>query len=345
VDLGGRREGGATIKRLKDIAAETGYSIKTVSRAIHDHPDIKRETRERIMEVVRKHGFTPQWAAQSLRIRRTHTIGFAVPNLTNGFFGQIAMTIDAHFRQARYSTLICFTAKDYQSELESLGSLLSKNVDGIIFAPSAYGGRYFQDLPQLAEKPLVLIDNRCENVDGWYVLHDNNHGMKLLADHLLERGYRRIAFIGGPPQESSAVERLEGYRQALYAHGLEPEEELVRTAEWDQVGGGYEATVDLLGSRRGRVDAVLYANSQLLLGGYKAIHGLGLRIPGELAVAGFDPPYVIDSLVPRPTTLGKVEEEIGLTAARLLQELIAGSKSASGKEIRIRSGLAVGDSS
>jgi DNA-binding LacI/PurR family transcriptional regulator len=331
--------------RLKDIAAETGYSIKTVSRAIHDHPDVKRETRERIMEVVRKHAFTPQWAAQSLRIRRTHTIGFAVPNLTNGFFGQIAMTIDAHFRQAHIGTLICFTAKNYQNELESLGSLLSKNVDGIIFAPSGCGGGYFQDLPQLREKPLVLIDNRCEGVDGWYVLHDNCYGMKLLADHLLERGNRCIAFIGGPLQESSAAERLEGYRQALRARGLEPEEELVRVADWDQVNGGYEATMDLLAKQRGRVDAVLYGNSQLLLGGYKAIHGLGLRMPADLAVAGFDPPYVIDSLVPRPTTLGKVEEEIGLTAARLLQELIAGRQPASGKEIRIRSELQAGESS
>ncbi len=178
------------------------------------------------MEVVRKHAFTPQWAAQSLRIRRTQTIGFAVPNLTNGFFGQIAMTIDAHFRQARYSTLICFTAKNYQNELESLGSLVSKNVDGIIFAPSGCGGRYLQDLPQLREKPLVLIDNACENLDGWCVLHDNRFGLKLLADHLVERGYRRIAFIGGPLEESSAAERLAGYREALRAHGLEPAEEL-----------------------------------------------------------------------------------------------------------------------
>ena len=331
--------------RLKDIAAETGYSIKTVSRAIHDHPDIKRETRERIMEVVRKHGFTPQWAAQSLRIRRTHTIGFAVPNLTNGFFGQIAMSIDAHFRQARYGTLICFTAKDYRRELESLGALLSKNVDGIIFAPSGRGGDYFRDLPQLAEKPLVLIDNRCEGVGGWYVLHDNDRGMKLLTDHLLDRGRRRIGFVGGPPEESSAAERLEGYREALRARGLQPQEELVRTADWDQVNGGYEATLDLWNRQRGRVDAVLYGNSQLLLGGYKAIHSLGLRMPADLAVAGFDPPYPIDSLVPRPTSLGKVEEEIGLTAARLLQELIAGGKPACGREIRIRSDLVIGGSS
>ena len=297
------------------------------------------------MEVVRKHAFTPQWAAQSLRIRQTHTIGFAVPNLTNGFFGQIAMTIDAYFRKARYSTLMCFTAKNFQDELESLASLVGTNVDGIIFAPSGSGGNFFQALPQLQEKPLVIIDNRCPIIDACHVLHDNRFGMKLLTDHLVERGHRLIAFIGGPLEESSAAERLEGYRSALGAHGLAADEGLVRIADWEQINGGFEATMDLLGKERGRVNAVLYGNSQLLLGGYKAIHAMGLRMPEDLAVASFDPPYVIDSLVPRPTSLGQAEEKIALTAARLLQELIAGKKEASRKEVRIRSELQIGESS
>lgn len=332
-------------RTLKDIAAETGYSIKTVSRAIHDHPDIKKETRARIMEVVRKHRFTPQWAAQSLRIRRTHTIGFVVPNLTNSFFGQVAMAIDEHFRKSHYSTLICFTAKSYPNELESLASLLGKNVDGIIFAPSASGGDYFRVLPQLKDKPVVIIDNRCAGNGACHVLHDNRYGMKLLAGHLAERGCRAIAYIGGPLEESSAAERLEGYRAALRARGLAVNERLIRTADWEQVNGGHDATLDLLRKERGRVDAVLYGNSQLLLGGYKAIHALGLSIPAQLAVASFDPPYMIDALVPRPTSLGQVERTIGLTAARLLQEQIGGRKPPARKEIRIRAELQVGESS
>jgi LacI family transcriptional regulator len=316
-----------------------------VSRAIHDHPDIRPETRARIMEVVRRHGFTPQWAAQSLRIRKTHTVGFVVPNLTNGFFGQIAMTIDAHFREARYSTLICFTAKKLENELDSLRSLLGKNVDGIIFAPSGCSVDYFQALPALREKPLVIIDNRCESIDACHVLHDNVFGMRLLTDHLIARGHRSIGFIGGPPEESSAAERLEGYTTALTRHGFPVEEQLIRTADWDKINGGHEATLDLLEKARGRLTAILYGNSQLLLGGYKAIHSLGLRMPGDVAVAGFDPPYEIDSLVPRPTALGTVEEKIGLAAARLLQDLMSGKKPPTNKEIRIRSELRIGESS
>jgi LacI family transcriptional regulator len=305
------------------------------------------------MEVVHKHAFTPQWAAQSLRIRKTHTIGLALPNLTNGFFGQIAMTVDSYFRKARYGTLICFTAKSYENELESLASLLGKDVDGIVFAPARSNGQYAQALPSLREKPLVVIDNRCEGLGAWQVLHDNRYGLKLLADHLAERGCRTIGFIGGPLEESSAAERLAGYRAALRARGLDADEGFVRIADWDEIGGGYEATLDLLARRRGRVRAVIYGNSELLLGGYRAIHALGLRMPQDLAVASFDPPYVVDSLVPRPTSLGRVEEKMALTASRLLHELIAGRAPAAApaagpgarREIRIRSRLQIGESS
>lgn len=296
------------------------------------------------MEVVRRHGFTPQWAAQSLRTRRTNTVGFVVPNLTNGFFGRIAMVVDAHFREVRTSTLICFTAKKLENELDSLRSLLGKNVDGIIFAPSGCSVDYFKVLPALREKPLVIIDNRCESINACHVLHDNVHGMRLLADHMVARGHRSIGYVGGPREESSAAERLEGYREALAGHGIAVGEDLVRTADWDSIAGGHEATRDLLTRHRGKLSAILYGNSQLLLGGYKAIHGLGLRMPADVAVACFDSPYDIDSLVPRPTALGTVEEAIGLAAARLLQDLIAGRAPVE-REVRVRSELCVGESS
>jgi len=89
------------VTTLKDIAEETGFSIKTVSRAIHNHPDIKLETKEIIMEVVRKRGFTPNWAAQSLRNQKTNTIGYIIPNITNGFFSEIGIAIDAFLLQTQ----------------------------------------------------------------------------------------------------------------------------------------------------------------------------------------------------------------------------------------------------
>ena len=328
---------------LKTIAEESGFSIKTVSRAIHDHPDINPRTRARIMQIVDRHGYSPNWAAQSLRSQKTHTIGFVVPNLTNGFFGEIGITVDGFFRRNHYSTLICFTSNNHHNEIESLKSLMNKNIDGIIFAPIGHAGDYFGKVPSLAKKPLVIIDNRCEGIDANYVLHDNVHGAGLLVEHLVEHGHKRIACVTGPIDETSGGERLEGYRRALERRGLVFDDSLVRVTDWE-ISGGDEAVRDLFENSPRRPTAIFFANSQLLLGGYKAFNQLNLRIPEDVAVVSFDPPHVIDSLVPRPTTLDRFEERIGSTAARRLLDLINDNSVGQCKTVRIRQKLNLGTS-
>jgi LacI family transcriptional regulator len=328
---------------LKSIAEESGFSIKTVSRAIHDHPDINAETRARIMEIVERHGYSPNWAAQSLRRQRTHTIGYVVPNLTNGFFGQIGIAIDAFFRRHHYSTLISFTSSNHDNEIESLKSLISKNVDGIIFAPVGHAGDYFNKVPWLSMKPLVIIDNSCDGIDATYVLHDNVRGAGLLVEHLVQHGHERIACVTGPVEESSGGERLRGYLEALERSGFEHEPSLIRVTNWE-IWGGDVAIRDLFKDPSNRPTAVFFANSQLLLGGYKAFNELGLSIPRDVAVVSFDPPNVIDSLVPRPSTLVRSEEKIGSTAARLLLDLVTRGKSSRRRTVRIRQELSLGAS-
>jgi len=340
VDSGGGSSEGTSI-RLEDIARESGVSIKTVSRAIHNHPDVNVATRARIMKIVDMHHYSPNWAAQSLRSRKTQTIGFIVPNITNGFFGQVGIALDEFFRRNSYGTLICFTSNSHEIEIESLNSLIGKNVDGIVFAPVGGAGDYFNKVPRLARKPLVIIDNACKDIDAAYVLHDNRHGVGLLVEHLFSHGHRKIACVTGPIEETSGAERLKGYREAIERCGLRYEESLVRVTNWE-INGGDVAVHELFNNPAKRPTAVFFANSQLLLGGYKAFNSLKIAIPSDVAVVSFDPPYVIDSLVPRPTTLDSFEERIGLTAARFLLDLIEGKKSAGKKTVRIRGSLRLG---
>ncbi|HWP67805.1 MAG TPA: LacI family DNA-binding transcriptional regulator [Rectinemataceae bacterium] len=326
------------------MAEETGFSIKTVSRAIHDHPDIKGETKDIIMEVVHRLGFTPNWAAQSLRNQRTNTIGFIIPNITNGFFGEIGMAIDAFFRARGYSTLICFTSDSRENEIASIQSLLAKNIDGIILAPIGNQGDYIDLVPNLADTPLVLIDNRLSGPPRNYVLQDNEDNSYRLATHILGHGHRRIGFVTGPLEESSSRERLAGFRRALEEARIAFDESLVRSVDWE-IRSGYKATIDLLGQKGGsRPTAIIYANSQLLLGGYKAIREKGLSIPADIAVASFEHPDIIDALSPRPTTLKKVEARIGTAAATMLLSLIESKESMAPREVFIPSKLITGES-
>ena len=162
-------------------------------------------------------------------------------------------------------------------------------------------------------------------------------------DHLVGHGHRRIACVTGPLDQTSGHERLQGYREALLSHAVPIDESLVRVADWEEITGGLGATKDLFASGRDRPTAVYYANSQLLLGGYKAFHGLGLSVPKDVAAVSFDPPYVLDALVPIPTTLAPFEEKIGLTAAKILHGLMV-DLNTGGKEIRIRCVLRCGAS-
>jgi len=332
------------VTTLKDIAEETGFSIKTVSRAIHNHPDIKLETKEIIMEVVRKRGFTPNWAAQSLRNQKTNTIGYIIPNITNGFFSEIGIAIDAFFRKKGYSTLICFTSDSRENEIESIRSLLAKNIDGIILAPIGNKGDYIDRIQNLADTPLVLIDNRLSGPPRNYVLQDNEGNSRRLTEHILNHGHKRIGFITGPLEESSSRERLAGFKDALTDARLPFDNTLIRSVDWE-IKSGYKATKDLL-DRKGeaRPTAIIYGNTQLLLGGYKALREKGLSIPYDIAVASFEHPDIIDALSPCPTTLEKVETRIGRTAAEMLFSIIESKENLPTREIYIPSQLVIGES-
>lgn len=331
--------------KLKDIADETGFSIKTVSRAIHDHPDIKKETKEIIMEVVRKRGFTPNWAAQSLRNQKTNTIGYIIPNITNGFFSEIGIAIDAFFREKGYSTLICFTSDSRENEIESIRSLLAKNIDGIILAPIGNRGEFIDEIPNLADTPLVLIDNRLSGPPRNYVLQDNEGNSRRLTAHIISHGHANIGFVTGPLEESSSRERFLGFCNALEDAGAIYDESLVRTVDWE-IHSGYEATKDLFDNKgNARPTAIIYGNTQLLLGGYKALREKDLLIPQDVAVASFEHPDIIDALTPCPTTLEKVEKRIGVAAAEMLFSLIETKGEISPpQEILIPSQLIIGES-
>jgi LacI family transcriptional regulator len=316
--------------------------VKTVSRALNGHSDVNVRTRRAIQRVVKKLGYEPNWAARSLRWQQTRTIGYVIPNLVNGFFGEIGNSITRYFNSRGYNTIICFSSNDHETEVASLRSLAAKNIDGIILAPVGNDGSSLRKVGPLAEVPIVLIDNMFHDVDLSCILHDNEHDTRLLVNHLVEHGHSAIACVTGPLEETSAAERLRGYRQALDEAGISQRESLVRVTDWES-RGGYAATMDLLQDTLSRPTAIFYANSQQLLGGYKALNELQLRVPADIAIVGFDHPDVIDALSPRPTVLKKVEQRIGAAAARLLWDMLQG-KRVPPRTIRIRSTVSLGSS-
>ena len=175
----------ATMKKnitLKGIAEKTGFSIKTVSRAINNHPDVNAKTREKILSVAREYAYSPNLVAKSLRTQKAFTIGYIVPDIANEFFGKVGIVIEKEFRKYGYSLLISFTEESEENEINSLKLLLAKRVDGIVLATVGTTGKFLEEVIYRQHVPVVVIDNRDVGIKTNLVLHDNVIRFEIVID-------------------------------------------------------------------------------------------------------------------------------------------------------------------
>ncbi len=276
---------------LKDISIKTGFSIKTVSRAINNHPDISEETKNKIIEVASKLSYRPNIIAKSLRQKKAFAIGYIIPDITNEFFGEVALAIESEFKKHGYSLLTGFTNSNPELEIEALKLLISRYVDGIILATVGTTGNFIKEIIEEFKIPIVVIDNRVKGYKTNVVLHDNVKGAYILTKHLIEHGHKKIACISGPIIETSGKRRLEGYKNALNESGIEIDEALIKVSDW-KILGGYNSTIELFKNyqhkKQNKPTAIFVGNSVMALGSLKAIRELKLRVPEDVALVSFD---------------------------------------------------------
>ncbi len=302
---------------MKRIAAELGVSVTTVSKVLNHHADIGHATRERVLAKVEELGYRPNAVARSLSLRRTHTLGVVIPDLMHSFFVEIVAGIESVVSERGYGLLLCCSGESPHKERSELETLRARQVDGVVLASTAASGntKLLMELQAIGQA-LVMIDRddhprvRCHRV-----LTDDVKVGRLATEHLLSAGHRAIGHIAGPPVVH-ARRREQGYREALAAHGLEPQD------GWIVAGGfmeddGYRAMRRLLESRS-RVEAVFAANDPAAIGAMKAIWEMGLRVPEDIAIVGAGNVVHSDLLRVPLTTVSWSKEELGRRAAELI---------------------------
>ena len=300
---------------IKDVARQANVSVATVSRALNGQPNVAEDVRRRVLEVAGRLRYSPNPAARSLSSRRTHTIGVVLPELYGEFFSELMRGIDQVARERGLHLLV----SSYHGNPGEQGAALRAmpgRVDGLLLmSPFVEGAQGLAaDLPAL---PVVLI-NPALPLDGVPSVGVDNHGGALaMMRHLLDAGHRRIAFIAGPADNVDARERLRGYHEALAA--ADPP-----LSPWVLEGGFDEAS----GVRAGRAlvaagerpDAVFAANDMMALGCLFALREAGLRVPQDIALAGFDD-IPLSRYVHPPLTTMRVEiAELGGRAIHRLLE-------------------------
>jgi LacI family transcriptional regulator len=307
---------------IKDIARRLDISYATVSRALNDKHGVRRETRERVLEMARRLNYRPNAMARSLVKRQTSSIGLVIPDITNPFFPEVARGIEESAQERGYSVFLCNTSWDEARELRYLALLSEKRVAGIIISSviSRAGA-----LERVVGRglPVVYVSQAPAGGSRSCVAIDNVRGGFLATRHLIEGGHRPVGFIGAPEDSLTLEQRLQGFRQACAAHGLKPEEQIVRFGDFKRESG-YNIVHRLI--REGGCPAGIFGENDLLaIGALQGAREAGLRVPEDVAVAGFDDIPLASFPEIQLTTICQPKHEMGRIAVQiLLRELESG---------------------
>jgi DNA-binding LacI/PurR family transcriptional regulator len=308
---------------LKDVALAAGVSIKTVSNVINDYEHIRAETKQRVMEAISELGYSPNLSARSLRSGKTGVIGLAVPELSLSYFAELADAVIRAAERRNLKVLIEQTGGgDRERELEILRSPRLQMTDGLLFSPLGMSNEDAHHLD--VNFPLVLLGERIFGGPTDHVTMSNVESARAATAHLIARGRRRIAVVGGHEGEviGSAGLRLRGYRQALEEAGIPFDPALVGyTTLWHRANGA-TCMRELLASGVG-FDAMFGLNDTLAFGAMRVLQEAGRRIPDDVAVIGFDDLDEGRYSLPTLSTVDPGRDEIADTAVRVLQERIA----------------------
>ncbi len=306
-----------------DVARQAGVSQTTVSLVLNNAViGIPPETRQRVLDVAQDLGYVPDRAARSLRTNKSYTIASIIPDITNPFYPALERGIQDQANAQGYDLIIYNTDGEPDKEQKALHSALQSRVDGIVVTLFHHG---VHSLMPLIEQNIAIVRLEPQYkapgaypIDNLYL--NNAAASQELVTHLIERGHRRIGLLAGAVGPGEM--RVEGYRQALAAHQIDPDERLIHRVAFTEEGG-YAGMQRLLASSP-RPSAVFAANDMMALGAMMAIHEAGLRVPEDVAVAGFDDIPAARLVNPPLTTVTQFQVEWGRRAAELLLERING---------------------
>ncbi|MFK7801174.1 MAG: LacI family DNA-binding transcriptional regulator [Anaerolineae bacterium] len=304
---------------IMDVAKHAGVSFSTVSRVVNNYQFIKPATREKVQQAMDELGYVANLKARSLAGGRSNVIGLLVFDLENSYFTEVVRGIDAEVSALNYDMMISTTHQRRDREKAYIGQLASGIVDGLIIMLPQEIESWLDQLRR-RNVPFVLIDHESGSGQGHIIRTANRRGAKEAAQHLLDLGHTRIGLITGTPSVQSGRERIDGFRQALAERGLSADDSLTQQGNFDEKSG-FECGLKLL-KMANQPTAIFALNDAMALGVYEAAESLGISIPEELSVVGFDDIPEAKYVRPQLTTVRQPQREIGRTATRLLVDLI-----------------------
>lgn len=303
---------------LKYIADRLNISPSTVSRVLSRQAKryrISKKTEDAVLSEAKRLDFSPNQLARGLRLKKTHTLGLVIPDISNPFFASLARYVEREARKSGYAVFLCDSEERTDIEIESLRLMQGRKVDGIIISPVGQSGDHLTRLHK-AGLPIVIVDRYSPSMNLPFVTSDNYNGALQGVDYLIENGHRRIACIQGLPDSAPSVDRVNGYKAALNEHGIELQENQIIGDNFGEQNG-YISTKLLL-EQKNKPTAIFSVGNLITLGALKAVTEAGLRVPEDLSIVSFDEqPYSAFLSTPM-TTIAQQNETMGQIGVSLL---------------------------
>lgn len=316
-------EGQAT---LKDLAESLGISISTVSRALKDHPDVNKETKEKVLKLAKQLDYEPNLLALNLLKKNSNLIGVIVPKLSYHFYAMAISGIEEIVEKEGFHLMICQTNESFEKEVAILKEFNAIRPAGFLISLASHTTD-FDHLKQLQRKnvPFVLFNRDCHEIEATKVIIDNKKAAYNATQYLINEGFRKIAFLGGPDNVQISNHRINGFRQALDENGIELAQDFIQHADFTRENA-MNKTNQLL-SLKNKPEAIIAFSDQMAISAILAIRKAGYQIPAEIAIMGFNNEPGDELMEPTLTSIDQPTFEMGKKAAEMLIDQINGDSS------------------
>ena len=307
---------------MKDIARQTGLGLATIS-SYFNGGNVREKNRIKIEAAIEELHYEVNEVARGLKTNATRTIGVVIPELNNTFCAEIITGMEDVLRSHGYATIVCDCRTDRKLEQEAVEFLIRRRVDGIINMPVDEEGKHLRKF-QKTGKPIVLIDRRIQGISCDSVLVDNRKAAEDAVQCFIKNGHRNIGIIGGPEGIFTAQERLSGYSKALKEAGIPIRGSLIFHGDYT-IQGGVRGLEELVRSNPD-MRAVFVTNYEMTMGAMIGVNELGIKIPEQLSMIGFDNLQFARACNPKLTIVSQPTDGIAREVARIMLEHLENGK-------------------
>lgn len=305
---------------IKDVAKEAGVSIATVSRVLNDVDVVNEETKRKVVEAINKLGYRPNIIARSLKTQRTKTVGIVIPDISNQFYPEIVRGAEDVANIYDYNIMLCNTDLDFEKEMEYLRVLKEKMVDGVLYMSASLEPSILELIKQL-QFPMVLVETANKAGDIPSVTIDNEKAAFDGVKYLIDKGNKKIAYIGVHEDEANAnALRYIGYKNALKENSIEVNTNITYFGGL-KAKDGYKGMSKIL-DNDDNIDSVFCCSDEVAMGAINALRDRNINVPEDVDVIGFGNIYSASIFYPKITTVAQPMYDMGSVGMRMLIKMI-----------------------